>query len=93
MKGRGLALIFDWRDCVVAPPIEELGKFAERLLPSHQRGGIGQEELRAELGLGLKPGVEAEVPGAVLVVLQVGELGGAVAGVRGEIFILIKNIN
>ena len=85
-------MIFDRRHRVVAPPVEELGELAELLLPAKQRGRLGQEELRAELGLGLEPGVEAEVPGAVLVVLQVGELGGAVAG-RGEMFIFIKNKN
>ena len=83
-------MIFDGRHRVVAPPVEELGQFAELLLPAHQRGLLGQEELRAELGLGLEPGVEAEVPGAVLVVLEVGELGGAIAGGTGR-YISIKN--
>ena len=79
LEVKDLALIFDGRDRVVAPPVEELGELAELLLSAKQRGWLGQQELGAELGLGLEPRVEAEVPGAVLVVLQVGELGGAVA--------------
>ena len=73
-------MVLDGCDRVVASPVEELRELAHVLPAQHRR--LGQEELRAELGLGLEIGVEAEESGAVLVVLEVGELGGAVAAGR-----------